>query len=161
MNHFSRHWNEYIYIYHQIRNKIMLNWNIRDIFNSIKIITSATTSHQENIINIGNSRIALNMKPHRNHGDLLDSTCNVKEWVSKICQGVNSYIPLVKFESTLKTDDWKKWAVSSCLYHSNDLLNGINEHLVHQLQCYQNNSARILSMRHKYDHMAPELKQVH
>ena len=45
--------------------------------------------------------------------------------------------------------------------YCNSLLYGINGYLVSQLQCYQNNAARIVSLRRKYDHITPVLKELH
>ena len=45
--------------------------------------------------------------------------------------------------------------------YCNSLLYGINGLLVSQLQRYQNNAARIVSLRRKYDHITPVLKELH
>ena len=52
-------------------------------------------------------------------------------------------------------------AVTSRLDYCNSLLYGINGYLVSQLQRCQNNAARIVSLRRKYDHITPVLKDLH
>ena len=52
-------------------------------------------------------------------------------------------------------------AVTSHLDYCNSLLYGINGYLVSQLQHCQNNAARIVSLRRKYDHITPVLKNLH
>ena len=52
-------------------------------------------------------------------------------------------------------------AVTSRLDYCNSLLYGINGYLVSQLQRCQNNAARIVSFRRKYDHTTPVLKDLH
>ena len=51
--------------------------------------------------------------------------------------------------------------VTSRLDYCNSLLYGINGYLVSQLQRCQNNAARIVSLRRKYDHITPVLKDLH
>ena len=48
-----------------------------------------------------------------------------------------------------------------CMDYCNSLLYGINGYLVSQLQRCQNNAARIVSLRRKYDHLTPVLKDLH
>ena len=52
-------------------------------------------------------------------------------------------------------------AVTSRLDYCKNLLYGINGYLVSQLQSCQNNAARIVSLRRKYDHITPVLKDLH
>ena len=52
-------------------------------------------------------------------------------------------------------------AVTSRLDYCNSLLYGINEYFVSQPQRCQNNAARIVSLRWKYDHITPVLKDLH
>ena len=51
--------------------------------------------------------------------------------------------------------------VTSRLDYCNSLLYGINGYLVSQLQRCQNNAARIVSLRRKYDHITPVLEDLH
>ena len=151
-SYIKRHLNEYRYIFHQIWKKFMFNSIIREIIDSIKITTSATTSHQENsIIDNGDSPIVWFHLWYHGTGEQNLPRCEPPSSTGKVGKCLEKPTTEKMFNS----------AVSSSLYHSNDLLYGINEYFVHQLQCYQNNSARILSMRHEYDHMTPELKQFH
>ena len=52
-------------------------------------------------------------------------------------------------------------AVTSDLHYCNSLLYGIYGYLVSQLQRCQINAARIVSLRRKYDHITPVLKDLH
>ena len=74
-------------------------------------------------------------------------------------------LQLVKFESTLTntrlTEKIINLAVTSRLDYCNSLLYGINGYLVSRLQRCQNNTARIVSLRRKYDHITPVLKDLH
>ena len=75
-----------------------------------------------------------------------------------------SCIPSVKFESTLTNPRLTKMinsAVTSRLDCCNSLLYGINGYLMSQLQRCQNNAARIVSLRRKYDHITPVLEDLH
>ena len=51
--------------------------------------------------------------------------------------------------------------MKSRLDYCNSLLYGINWYLVSQLQRCQNNTARFVSLRRKYDHITPVLKDLH
>ena len=52
-------------------------------------------------------------------------------------------------------------AVTPRLDFRNSLLYGINGYLASRLQHCQNNAARIVSLRRKYDHITPVLKGLH
>ena len=52
-------------------------------------------------------------------------------------------------------------AVTSRFDYCNSLLYGINGYLVSQPQSCQNNAARIVSLRRKYDHITPVLTDLH
>ena len=51
--------------------------------------------------------------------------------------------------------------MTSRLYYCNSLLYGINGYLMSQLQRCQNNTACIVSLWWKYDHITPVLKDLH
>ena len=133
----------------------------------IIVTTSETTSRQEDIvINIGDSPIAPSMEPPRNLGVLFDSTCCFNEHVNKICKNINYYLYSIgKIRKYLDKPTTEKMinsaAVTSRLDYCNSLLYGINGYLVSQIQRCQNNAARIVSFRRKYDHITPVLKDLH
>ena len=132
----------------------------------IIITTSETTSRQEDIvINIGDSAIAPSMEPPRNLGVLFDSTCCLNDHVNKICQNINYQLYSIgkirKYFDKPATEKLINTAVTSRLDYCNSLLYGINGYFVSQLHRCQNNAARIVSLRRKYDHMTPVLKDIH
>ena len=117
------------------------------------------------LINIGDSPIAPSMEPPRNLGVLFDSTCCLNDHVNKICKNINYQLYSIgkiwKYLDKPTTEKMINSAVASCLDYCNSLLYGINGYLVSQLQCCQNNAARIVSLRRKYDHITPVLKYLH
>ena len=132
----------------------------------IIVTTSGTTCHQEDIvINIGDSPIAQSMEPPRNLGVLFDSTCCLNDHVNKICKNINYQLysigKILKYLYKPTTEKMINSAVTSRLDNCNSLLYGINGYLVSQLQRCQNNAARTVSLRRKYDHITPVLKDLH
>ena len=132
----------------------------------IIVTTSETTSRQEDIvINIGDLPIAPSMEPPRNLGVLFDSTCCLNDHVNKICKNINYQLYSIgkirKYLDKPTTEKMINSAVTSRLDYCNSLLYGINGYLVSQLQRCQNNAARIVSLRRKYDHITPVLKDLH
>ena len=132
----------------------------------IIVTTSETPSRQEDIvINIGDSPIAPSMEPPRNLGVLFDSTCCLNDHVNKICKNINYQLYSIgknrKYLDKPTTGKMINSAVTSRLDYCNSLLYGINGYLVSQLQRCQNNAARIVSLRRKNDHIAPELNDLH
>ena len=132
----------------------------------IIITTSETTSRQEDIvINIDDSPIAPSTEPPRNLCVLLDSTCCLNDHVNKISQNVNYQLYSIgktrKYLDKPTTEKMINSAVTSRLDYCNNLLYGVNGYLVSQLQRCQNNAARIVSLRWKYDHITPALKYLH
>ena len=132
----------------------------------IIITTHETTSRQEDIvINVGESPIAPSMEPPRNLGVLFDSTCCLNDHVNNIFRNINyqlySINKIQKYLDKPTTVKMINSAVTSRLDYCNSLLYGINGYLVSQLQRYQNNAARIVSLRRKYDHITPVLKDLH
>ena len=73
-----------------------------------------------------------------------------------------SCIPSIKFESTLTSPQLKKWWIRQWhpIWTNATAFYGINGYLVSQLQRCQNNAARIVSLRQKYDHITPVLKDL-
>ena len=118
-------------------------------------ITNITTieaiSRQKDIfINIGDSPIAPVMGPPKNLGVLSDSTCSLNDHVNKICQNVNYRL------KKLLSLQWHP-----VLDYCNSLLYGINGYSVSQLQGCQNNAARTVSLRQKYDYITAVLNELH
>ena len=84
---------------------------------------------------------------------------------NNICQNINykmySIGKIRKYLDKPTTEKMTNSTVTSCLDYCNSLLYGINGYLVSQLQRCQNNAARIVSLRRKYDHITPVLKDLH
>ena len=132
----------------------------------IVITTSENTSRQENItINIGDSNITPSVGLPRNLGVLFDSSCSLHEHVNKICQNINYQLYSIgkirKYLDKSTTEKMINSSVTSRLDYCNSLLYGINKYAVSQLQRCQNNAARIVSLRRKFDHITPVLKELH
>ena len=85
--------------------------------------------------------------------------------MNKICQNINYQLYSIgkirKYLDKPKTEEMINSAVTSRLYHCNSLLYGIIGYSVSQLQRCQKNAARIVSLRQKYDHITPVLKDLH
>ena len=105
------------------------------------------------------------MGPPRNLGVLFDSTCCLNDHVNKICQNINYQLYSIgkirKYLDKPTTEKMINSAVTSRLDYCNSLLYGINGYLVSQLQRCQNNAADLISLRRKYDHITPVLKDLH
>ena len=144
--------------------------NILSFFSkSLKLYSNLThildwvwpTSRQEDIvINIGDSPITPSMEPPRNLGVLFDSTCCLNDNVNKICHQLHFIGKIRKYLDKPTTEKLINSAVTSRLDYCNSLLYGINGYFVSQLQRCQNNAARIVSLRRKYDHITPVLKDL-
>ena len=109
--------------------------------------------------------IAPSMEPPRNIGVLFDSTCCLNDHVNTICQNINYQLYSIgkirKYLDKPTTEKMINSAVTSRLDYCNSPLYGINGYLVSQLQRCQNNAARIVSLRCKFDHITPVLKDLH
>ena len=66
-----------------------------------------------------------------------------------------------KYRDKSTTEKNSKFGSYIPLNYCNSLLCGINGYFVSQLQRCQNNAARIVSLRWKYDHITPVLKDLH
>ena len=132
----------------------------------IVITTSTKTSQNQNVvINVGDSLITPGETPARNLGVLFDSTCSLREHVSKLCKSINYNLYSVgKIRKYLDKPTAEKIinsTVTSRLDYCNSLLYGAKDCILSPLQRCQNNAARIVSMRRKFDHITPVLKELH
>ena len=59
------------------------------------------------------------------------------------------------------TSDTLYATVTSRLDYCNSLLYGAKQSHIDRLQCCQNNAARIISKRRKFDHISPVLRELH
>ena len=128
----------------------------------IVITTHSNTSRNQHIgINIGDSLITPSSEPPRNLWVLFDSTCSLNDHVSKICKSINyNLYSIGKIRKYLDTPPAEKM-ITSRLDYCNSLLYGAKCNNTSQLQLCQNNAARMLSLRRKFDHITPVLKDLH
>ena len=105
------------------------------------------------------------MGPPRNHGVLFDSTRCLNDHINTICQNINyqlySIAKIRKYLNKPTTEKMINFVLTFRLDNCSSLLYGINGYLVSQLQLCQNNAARIVSLRRKYGHITPVLKELH
>ena len=132
----------------------------------IVITTHSNTSQNQHIgINIGDSLITPSSEPPRNMGVLFDSTCSLNDHVSKICKSINynsySIGKIRKYLDTPTADKMINCSITSRLEYCNSLLYDAKGYNISQLQLCQNNAARMLSLRRKFDHITPVLKDLH
>ena len=131
------------------------------------VVTSSTRNSQSQhiTINVGGSIISPSEKPVRNLGVLFDSTCSLREHVSKLCKSVNYNLYSVgkirKYLDTKTAEKIINSTVTSRLDYCNSLLYGAKECVISPLQRCQNNAARIVSLRWKSDHITPVMKELH
>ena len=130
------------------------------------ITTHSNTSQNQHIgINIGDSLIAPSSEPPRNLGVLFDSTCSLNDHVSKICKSINyNLYSIGKIRKYLHTPTAEKMincSITSRLDYCNSLLYGAKGYNISQLQLCQSNAAWMLSLRRKFDHITPVLKDQH
>ena len=116
-------------------------------------------------IKVGDQLITPSETPPKNLGVLFDSTCSLKYHVARICKSLNYQLYSIgKIRKYLDLSAAKMLMnaiISSRLDYCNSLLYGINKAQLEQLQRCQNQAARIVSLRKKYDHITPVLKDLH
>ena len=144
-------------------NLLKLNDNKTEV---IVIITHSNTSQNQHIgINIGDSLITPSSERPRNLGVLFDSKCSLHDHVSKIRKSINynlySIRKIRKYHDTTTAEKMINCSITSRLDYCNSLLYGAKGYNISQLQLCQNNAARMLSLRRKFDHITPVLKDLH
>ena len=100
-----------------------------------------------------------------NLGVMYDNSLSMEKQVKKICQSVLYHIRNVNsIRKTLSQDSAATIIhalITSRLDNGNALLYDINDNLLTKLQLAQNAAARILTKTRKYDHITPDLKELH
>ena len=119
---------------------------------------------KDNHIQIANANIQ-SAHSARNLGIVLDENMTMAKQVQKICQSAYFQIRNITAIRKILSDDTASILVhaliTSCLDNGNALLYGISNALLDKLQRTQNVAARILSKKRKYDHITPNLIQLH
>ena len=105
------------------------------------------------------------LHPARNLGVLFDSTCSLSDHVSKIWKSINYNLYSIgiirKYLDTPTAEKMINWSITSRLDYCNNILYGAKGYNISQLQLWHNNAARVWSLRRKFDHITPVLKDLH
>ena len=113
-------------------------------------------------IKVGDQSISPSDDPPRNLDVIFDSTCCLDAHIAKLCRSINFNLYSVgKIRKYLDGPTAEKMinaTVTSRLDYCNNLLYGAKQSHIDRLQCCQNNAARIISKRRKYDHISPVLR---
>ena len=100
-----------------------------------------------------------------NLGVLFDSTCSLNDHVSKIYKSINYNLYFIgkirKYLDIPTAEKMINCSITSRLDYCNSLPNGAKGYNISQLQLCHNNAARMLSLRRKFDHITPVLKDLH
>ena len=140
---------------------------LNDDKTEVIIITSKEdiSSNLDISIRVGGHLTSPSMTPPRNLGVLFDSTCSLEAHVSKMCKNINFNLYSVgkirKYLDRPTCETLINATVTSRLDYCNSLLYGAKASLFNKLQLCQNNAARIVTRRRKYDHIRPALKELH
>ena len=117
-------------------------------------------------INVGDHCFTSSPDPIRNLGVYFDSKCSLVSHVSKMCKDLNfslySLGKIRKFIDKPTAEKLVNATITSKLDHCNSELYGVKDTgALDKLQLIQNNAARIVSLRRKYDHITPVLQDLH
>ena len=116
-------------------------------------------------IKVGDQSISPSDDPPRNLGVIFDSTYCLDAHIAKLCRSINFNLYSVgKIRKYLDGPTAEKMinaTVTSRLDYCNSLLYGTKQSHIDRLQICQNNAARIISKRRKFDHISPVLKELH
>ena len=116
-------------------------------------------------IKVGDQSISPSDDPPRNLGVIFDSTCCLDAHVAKLCRSINFNLYSVgkirKYIDGPTAEKMINATVTSRLDYCNSLLYGAKQSHIDRLQCCQNNAARIISKRRKFDHISPVLRELH
>ena len=113
----------------------------------------------------GDQSISTSDDPPRNLEVIFDSTCCLDVHVAKLCRSIN--FNLYSVGRIRKYLDWPtaekmiNATLTSRLDYCNSLLYGAKQSHIDRLQCCQNNAAKIISKRRKFDHFSPVLREWH
>ena len=116
---------------------------------------------------VGDQSISPSDDPPRNLGMIFDSTCCLDAHVAKLWLRRSINLNLYSFGKIRKYLDEPNGGkiinatVTSRLDYWNSLLYGAKQSHIDGLQCCQNNAARIISKRRKFDHISPVLRELH
>ena len=116
-------------------------------------------------IKVGDKSISPSDDPPRNLGVIFDSSCCLDTQVAALCTSINFNLYSVgnirKYLDGPTAEKMINATVTYRLYYCNSLLYGAKQSRIDRLQCCQNNAARIISKRHRFDHISPVLRELH
>ena len=119
---------------------------------------------QEQSIKIGEC-IIKSSDSVKNIGAVLDPQLKMKDHVNHVARSCYAYLRMMsQIRPNLTSECAVNLAhafITSKLDCMNSLLVGIPDNVIHKLQLIQNNAARIILKKKKYDHVTPLLKQLH
>ena len=115
-------------------------------------------------ISIGNSKVET-VGFAKNIGAILDSNLDMTEHVNNVCRACYMHLHSISRVRENLTEDATATLVNalvtSRLDYANAILYGIPEFLIHKLQLVQNNAAKLILRKKKYDSVTPLLKRLH
>ena len=122
---------------------------------------------------IGDTCIQLDINGHKiipstkvkNLGVMLDNDMSMSSYVSALCKGVYFKLRQIGSVRQCLTSDVAKTLVSSMIMskidYCNSLLAGVSVDKIKKLQIAQNNAARLVLKKKKFDHATPMLMELH
>ena len=112
-------------------------------------------------IRVGDQSISPRNDPQRSLSVIFDSTCCIDTHIAKLCRNINFNLYSVekvrKYLDGPRAEKIINATVASRLDYSNSLLYGAKQSYIEQLQCCQNNAAKSISKRRRFDHISPVL----
>ena len=125
-----------------------------------------STSQSLNIsVKVGDQYINPSDEPPKKLGVIFDSTCSLKDHVANVCRSINfnlySIGKIRKYLDRPTVEKLVNATITSRLDYCNSLMFGIPKDLMSQLQKRQNHAARVITQWRKYDHITPDLVDLH
>ncbi len=130
------------------------------------ICKRSTKQHVSHIteIKIGNTKVK-RCETARNLGIIIDQELNMVPHINNSIRSCNANLRQIAHIRPFLTHDATATLVNSIvtsrLDYVNSLLFELPNHLINRLQLIQNNAARIIYRKRKYDHVTPLLKSLH
>ena len=145
-------------------NKLKLNAEKAEVLPFAS--TSRLSSVSRDSVDIGGKRIPFRSSV-RNLGVHLDQTLSVQQHISSVCRAaylelrrIASIRPYLTQSATAQLVCFLS-AMTSRLDYCNSILAGLPLKLISRLQRVQNNAAKLVLRKSKYDHVTPFLQELH
>ena len=143
-------------------NKLKLNAEKNEVLPVAS--TSRLSSVGRDSVDIGGERIPFRSSV-RNLGVYLDQTLSMQQHISSVCRA--AYLELRRIASIRPyltksaTAQLVSSAITSRLDYCNSILAGLPLKQISRLQRVQNNAAKLVLRKSKYDHVTPLLQELH